>query len=121
MDTDSVSDLSYLNEIAMGDQSIVIEVTETFLSDAPNALKEIKKHSRDRNWSALAKVAHKVKPNFKYMGMDRASEIIVDIEQQAKSEDISADLDHQIDELVQLSDQAFDELASKLESLKKNN
>lgn len=105
----------------MGDDSIVIETTETFLADAPNALKEIKECYKDRNWSELAKAAHKIKPNFKYMGMDRASELIIDIEQQAKSGDISANIDQQIDELIQLSKQAFDELSNKVEDLKKNN
>ena len=121
MDSDFVSDLSYLNEIAMGDDSIVIETTETFLSETPNALKEIKDHYEDRNWSELAEAAHKIKPNFKYMGMDRASELIIDIEKQSKSGDISNNMNQQIDELIQLSKQAFDELSDKIEDLKKNN
>lgn len=118
MNNNPVTDLSYLREIAMGDEVIVIEAAETFLNDAPKALQDIQEYYQNKNWSALAKEAHKIKPNFSYMGMERARELIADIEKQAKSQKLSDDLDQKIQELHTLCSRAFDELNEKVDLIK---
>ena len=118
MDNQSITDLSYLREIAMGDDSIVIETTEAFLKDAPAAIENIQKHYQSEEWQKLQKQAHKIKPNLKYMGMERAHELVLTIEEQAKTEDISDDLGEQVSEFCSLCHQALDELSDKIEALK---
>ncbi len=118
MDNQSVTNLSYLREIAMDDDSIVIETAETFLDDMPAALKSIQKHAKDEEWQQLYKQAHKIKPNLQYMGMDKAHELILDIENQAKTEDIADDLEAKVSEFSALCTQAFEELTEKLKSLR---
>lgn len=118
MDNKSVTDLSYLREIAMGDDSIVIETTEAFLEDAPAAIESIQKHYQREEWQELSKQAHKIKPNLKYMGMDRAHELVLTIEEQANSEQISDDLGEQVSEFCSLCRQALDELSDKIEALR---
>lgn len=116
----SLTDLSYLREVAMGDESIVIETVETFLDDAPDALDKIERHFRNEEWDLLYKQAHKIKPNLQYMGIARAQKLILEIEQQAKTENVSDDMGEQISEFCHLSRQALEELSQKLEDLKSN-
>ena len=118
MDEQRVTDLSYLREIAMGDDAIVIETAETFIEDIPSALADIQEYYEAEDWQKLQKLAHKIKPNFTYMGMDEARELIVDIEQQAKSEEVSSGLNEDIEKFVELCEQALDELQLKIGELK---
>ncbi len=46
----------------------------------------------NEEWELLYKQAHKIKPNLQYMGMDRAHNLILYIEEQAKLENVSDDL-----------------------------
>jgi len=118
VDNKSVTDLSYLREIAMGDDSIVIETTEAFLEDTPAALENIQNHYESEEWQQLSKQAHKIKPNLKYMGMEHAHELVLTIEEQAKSGQISDDLGEKVSEFCSLCHQALDELTDKVEELK---
>lgn len=118
MEDKSLTDLSYLRELAMGDDSIVIETTEAFLKDMPAAIENIQKYYEDEEWEQLYKKAHKIKPNLKYMGMERAHELILDIEEQANTEKISDDLGGKVSEFCSLCRQALDELSDKIEALR---
>jgi len=104
--------------MAMGDDSIIIEITKVFLKDAPDAIEQMKASYANEDWEQLAKIAHKIKPNLIYMGMDRARELILDIEQQAKSGNIRDECRQQITEIDQLCNRAFSELTDKVEQLK---
>lgn len=118
MGTQQITDLSYLHEIAMGDNAIVVETTETFISDTPDAVKTLQEHFVNRDWDKLSRQAHKMKPGLKYMGMERASELILEIERQAESEEIAEDLGDMINELESLALKSLDELSAKIEELK---
>lgn len=118
MSNERVTDLSYLQDIAMGDQEIVIETTEAFLDDAPQLLDQIHSHFANQEWEKLHKQAHKIKPSLQYMGMNRAWELIKDIEEQAKTENISDDLEGKIEEFDDLCSRGMNELSSKIEQLK---
>ncbi len=113
-----MTDLSYLRELALGDESIVIETVETFLDDAPSAIAKIKKAYDDKDWQELYKQSHKIKPSLQYMGMDKAGDLIIEIEGQAKEGDVSDDLDELVSEVLQLIEQALTELSEKVEALK---
>ena len=118
MEKQSITDLSYLREMAMGDEDIVIETTEVFLEDTPDALEKMKAYYANEQWDELGKLAHKIKPNLSYMGMERARELIIDIEEQAKGKNISDDLRDKISEFEDLCRQAFGELTAKVKKLK---
>lgn len=119
MDNKEVTDLSYLRELAMGDESIVIETTETFLDDAPKALARITEASAADDCDVLYQQAHKIKPSLQYMGMDKARDLIIEIEEKAKDGKISDNLEEEVAEFVQLCEQALTELSDKVEALKK--
>lgn len=118
MDNNEVTDLSYLRELAMGDEEIVIETMETFIDNVPVTIANIKEAYSNNDWQELYKQAHKIKPSLKYMGMEKASDLIIDIEQQAKQENISDHLEEQVSTFVVLCEQALTELSDKVEALR---
>lgn len=120
MDNNQITDLSYLREIATGDEDMMIEIIETFLEDAPRTLEKIKTHFANKEWKELHKQAHKLKPNLQYMGMAQARQLVLDIEEQAKTENIEDDLGEKIKKFDDICSQAIDELSSKVKQLKAN-
>lgn len=118
MDDQAITDLSYLREMAMGDEDIVIETTEMFIKDIPDALQKMKTFSDNEEWENLAKLAHKIKPNLTYMGIERGRELIVDIEEEANSNGISADIRDKVTEFDEICNQAIEELTVKVDDLK---
>lgn len=113
----SVTDLSYLQEVVLGDEEIVIETIKIFLENTPNVLKNMKEHFANQEWDKLYKLAHQIKPNLEYMGMKQAREIIIEIEEQAKSGKPSDNLGDKIKEFNSICSQALDELSAKIEEL----
>lgn len=114
----SVTDLSYLREVVMGDEEIIIKTTKAFLEDTPNVLNNMKEHFSKEEWDKLYKQAHKIKPNMEYMGMKQARELVLEIEEQAKSGDPSDNLGDKIKELNLICVKAHEELSAKIEELK---
>lgn len=103
----------------MGDEDIVLDTTKTFLENAPDALEKIRQFYASHDWDNLYKQAHKIKPNLQYMGMDRARDLILEIEQQAKSQSISDDLGDKIDEFTSICSQGLEELSEKVSELER--
>lgn len=117
MSNQEITDLSYLREVAMGDEDIVIDTTRAFLEDTPAALEALHQAYTDQQWQVLYKQAHKIKPNLEYMGIERSSELIREIETQAKNEEISDDLGRKVDEFRAICTHALEELSAKVEKL----
>lgn len=117
VDNQSVTDLSYLREVVMGDEEIIIETTKAFLKETPNVLDNMNEHFTNQEWDELYKQAHKIKPNMEYMGMTQARELILEIEEQAKTREISDDLGDKIKKFHSLCTKALDELSEKIKEL----
>lgn len=120
MGDQSVTDLSYLREMAMGDDEIVVETAKIFLKNAPDEIENLREYFANQEWEKLYQQAHKIKPNLEYMGMERAGELILEIEEQARTQDISDDLENKINEFHSVCLQGLDELAEKIEELESN-
>lgn len=116
-DKQSVTDLSYLREVVMGDEEIVLETTKAFIEETPHFLENMSEYFSHQEWDKLYKQAHKMKPSMEYMGMNQARELILDIENQAKSREISENLGDQIEELKSICTKAIEELSDKVEEL----
>jgi HPt (histidine-containing phosphotransfer) domain-containing protein len=116
----SIIDLSYLREIAMGDKEIVIETTKLFLENTPGILDNMEEYFANKEWDKLYEQAHKIKPNLQYMGMEQARELIIEIEEQARTQNISEDLENKIKEFNSICSQGLDELSEKIEEIESN-
>ena len=77
--------LSYLREMFGDDQLVINDILQTFTMEAPDLIAEMMNCSENRDFEGLAKQAHKAKSSFKMVGMDRAVELIQELENAAKN------------------------------------
>lgn len=102
----------------MGDDEILVETAEAFLDDTPAALKNLQDRFANQQWQELYKQAHKIKPGLKYMGIDRAFDLILEIEEEARTENISKELGSKIQAFTSICRKAMEELSDKVERIK---
>ena len=62
-------DLSYLYEISGGDEEFMADMIETFIGEAPKNIDELSSFVLQKNYTQLAKTAHRIKPNLLIMGL----------------------------------------------------
>ena len=112
-----ITDLSYLEDMGMGDDSLLIEMIQLFLDNTPESLRLMKEHEANNDWEKLSAEAHKLKPNLSYMGLNGAREIILDIEESVKDEAGLDAISGQIRELETICRKAYTELSERLDEL----
>ncbi|WP_138431464.1 Hpt domain-containing protein [Fodinibius saliphilus] len=117
MSENQVTDLSYLREMAMGDEEIVKDTAKAFLENIPALICQMNECYANETWQELRKLAHQIKSNMSYMGMDEGRSIVLDIENQIKNNNISKKLGAQLSEFEQICNHACNELTSKLKEL----
>ncbi len=87
MDTQSSEqdfDLSFLEEIADGNKEFLVESIDMFLVQTPEIFGQISQAIAAKDWVTTASLAHKVKSNLGFFGMDRIKNEMQEIEINAK-------------------------------------
>lgn len=87
MDTQSSEqdfDLSFLEEIADGNKEFLVESIDMFLVQTPEIFGHISQAIAAKDWVTTASLAHKVKSNLGFFGMDRIKNEMQEIEINAK-------------------------------------
>lgn len=118
MTEQKVTDLSYLYEICMDDDRLVTEMIALFLENVPLSIKRLKTLVRQEEWSEVAAVSHKLKPNLAYVGLDSAREMIERVEKNAKSEEKLDAIEEQILQIEHMCKQSYKELSKVLKELR---
>ncbi|HEX6982905.1 MAG TPA: Hpt domain-containing protein [Balneolaceae bacterium] len=113
----SVTDLTYLHKMTMGDNEIILETVQIFLKTTPQTLINLQNYCDHQEWEKLAAEAHKIKPDLIYMGMNEAHQLIVNIERKAKNQK-PEEIEHQIEELSIICNKGLEELSKKVNELK---
>ncbi len=83
--TEQDFDLSFLEEIADGNKEFLIESIEMFLVQTPDIFSNISLSIANQDWVTTAALAHKVKSNLGFFGMDRIKNEMQEIEINAKA------------------------------------
>lgn len=78
-------DLSFLEEIADGNKEFLVESIDMFLVQTPEIFGQISQSIASKDWVTTASLAHKVKSNLGFFGMDRIKNEMQEIEMSAKS------------------------------------
>ena len=117
MTNKKVTDLDYLRDISTGDDQMVIEMIEVFLEGYREALNDMRELNEEENWEELRARAHKFKPNLAYMGISKGTEKILKLEELAKSNDSSPDIDSTIADLSSICEEASNELHQELQKM----
>ena len=77
-------DLSLLEEMAMGDESFMKEIAETFISSVPPVVEEMVKHCENEEWKKMGGEAHHLKSNIDILQIFSVKEDIRTIEVNGK-------------------------------------
>lgn len=118
MGNNTVIDLDYLNDLSMGDDTLVIEMIELFLDSSPEVIHNLRRHHKEENWKSLSGEAHKFKTTLSYMGMNQVKMIVEEIEEKAKQQEKDEETEEKIDRIEEMCKQAYGELNQKLNDLK---
>ncbi|WP_086477434.1 MULTISPECIES: Hpt domain-containing protein [Arenibacter] len=82
-----IYNLDNINEMAEGDEDFVRSVIAVFLEEVPQDLEELEKALELKNYEAVYKLAHKIKPNVDLLGMEQSRAKALEIETLAKKEE----------------------------------
>ena len=78
--------LSYLKNIAPGNNALAIQVIELFILEVPKYINDFKYSCSDNNWSDLYKYSHKLKPSLEILGFpNKMTELLININLLSKS------------------------------------
>lgn len=80
-------DFTYLLDSCQGDHIFVKEMIEIFLQEIPIAMKQMKLEMENKNWQAIAEIAHRIKTNYMMVGLNIQKENALDIEKSIKMND----------------------------------
>ncbi|MFN3939657.1 MAG: Hpt domain-containing protein, partial [Chitinophagales bacterium] len=91
----SLINLRFLESFTNGDTAKMKKYINMFIQSAPDAINQMKQLHAAGNWNQLRTVAHSLKPQLGYMGIDTVKELILRIEEYAgegKKTDIIAQM-----------------------------
>ncbi|MFK8007233.1 MAG: ATP-binding protein [Saprospiraceae bacterium] len=80
-------DFTYLLDSCQGDHVFVKEMIEIFLKEIPIAMKQMKTELDNKNWQAIAEIAHRIKTNYMMVGLNIQKNNALDIEKSIKIND----------------------------------
>lgn len=113
---DLLIDLSYLENISAGDDLFITEMINTFLNNTPVAITEMKEFGRTKDWSNVARVAHRIKPSATFMGIKALKPILQRIELFGEEADPDKSIPTLIKELDTICKSAYIALKKILET-----
>lgn len=84
METQKLTDLSYLREMAEGDVASIKEMIAIYFDQVPEYERDMHAYLETGDWTALAKVAHKAKSTAAIVGMTSLQQELDDFEHLAR-------------------------------------
>lgn len=110
-------DLSYLVELSGGDKEFIGEMLQTFLGETSEMLDNLKEVENGDDHERTYQIAHKLKSSLKMIGMERAAELCLQIEEKARAEQADEIQRSNIKDLVECVQQTIPALEEELASL----
>ena len=83
-DHSKLTDLTYLKSVSDGDDQFVIDMVRSFIEKTPALLDELDKAAEGEDWTQVGALAHKLKPNLAFMGIESLKHLVLDIELSGK-------------------------------------
>ncbi len=110
-----ITDLSYLRDVAGGDNDFLNEMTDTFLIQAPKEIDDLEDHFKEKNWNMLAATAHKMRPSLSFLGLKDAADKACTIEENSNQKVGLEEVQQLISDIKQACTQAIEELHEEKE------
>ena len=93
-------DLDTLLQHTNNNQVLINKMLEIFISETPIELSKIKSSFIENNYKDLAEIAHKIKPNFKYLGIEIGFELALKLEKNNGDKEVISNNIKQLDKLT---------------------
>lgn len=110
-------DLTYLKEIAEGNNDFIKKMIQAYLSQTPGMLADMSKSIEGKKWQDLRGVAHKMKPSLDFVGIHSIKQTVKDIEKYSNEESHLELLPELVEEVKSTCIIAMEELQHELEIL----
>lgn len=107
---DKLTNLANLRKMSNNDETFIREMISTFCNNTPSILEEMQKALDNKNWQAVGDMAHKIKPNLAFMGIDSLKEPILEIEHSGREEKNIDTLPKKVETLISKVNDAIEEL-----------
>jgi HPt (histidine-containing phosphotransfer) domain-containing protein len=78
-------DLTALKELSNNDETFIIDMLQTFKRTAPPILQRMEEYAAQQKYEAAGREAHKMIPGVSFLGAKQLQEVLVKIEETAKS------------------------------------
>lgn len=76
--------LTYLNQVFYGNESMVREIVQLFLQQSPELARTMTRCVRQSRWQELHPLAHKLKSSVTMLGMEALTPLVLEIERISK-------------------------------------
>jgi HPt (histidine-containing phosphotransfer) domain-containing protein len=111
-----ITNLDFLKNFTGNDPEKMKKYINMFLGKAPDMLKDLKRHTEDKNWEEVKIIAHSLKPQSGYMGIKSLEQDLRTIEDLAGNQVRLEQLPAIIEHVEQIMEKAFVELKEFTES-----
>ena len=81
-----LTDLTYLRSVSDNDEQFVKEMVVSFIEKTPLLLEDLVSAANQENWAQVGALAHKLKPNLVFMGIESLKHLVLDIELSGKDQ-----------------------------------
>lgn len=112
-----IIDLHYLRQITNNQTELLIDLMDTFVQQAPLAVKKIRQAWEDNNTALLNRTVHKAKPSFQYIGAAKAEQLLVQLDNCAEEPEQMDSCGSVIQQLEKLTQQTIAQLKQSREQI----
>ncbi len=111
------TDLEYLKGMSGDSPEIIKEMIDLFKEQVPEFTGQMKEHLFNKNWKSLGETAHKAKSSVSIMGMEELAQELNQLERNAKQQENLENIPDMVENFIQVSEQALNELQDIYDSL----
>ena len=102
--------LDYLKSVSGGDESFILDMLVTFISNVPEELNKIKGFVNQKNWNKAGQTAHKFASNLLFLEIEELKSIAIEIEENGINETNIDKIPRLVQDLENGCNQIIDEL-----------
>src|SRR5437870_2320922 len=107
-------DLSFLRVYSGGNVELMKKFIHSFLEKTPAAIKTMEEQLNAKDFHALSRSAHSMKPQLSYVGVNKASELVRVIEESSKEMHDTETIPANLEALKEMLSKAYEELQHQL-------
>ena len=115
----NVTNLSFLTKISKGDHKKIEKYISIYLQTVPTDLKELQIAVNDKNFKALSSVAHKLKGNASYLGVEDVLSELNELEKMKHFKENTNEITNIVDKVSLIIEQSISELNNYILELNK--